>query len=382
MAAHQDCNASSNLVKLIPEIFETIAQNVEPADLFSMRLLCREAAVKVLRTYQSTHFTERIILLWDELGLEALVNIAEDKRFGPCLKKLTICVDTIDKPRPEDLQRGQKTPGWGLWRREWRRQERVRTRRIDLNLLAAAFTRLKEHVRHGLHIEITQAATLPYVPACCTILGETITDNLASDHVWGDRAVRVALEALARSRLRVESFSVHGEGEDGWAPWLGRLMRDSAPSLNASAVFQDLKFFRFVPWTTQDDITEWQANDFVASFCGSRQLKELQLEPLIRHTFPKYMANGEGNQELVGALLRTDFPALERLVLPGMRIDVDDFVDFVQRQGKLTSLEMRQVAFVGASGEHVRETDKGSENLVKQWTGLQDVSMRWCGGGQ
>lgn len=373
MAGHQDNSEPNNLVKLPPEIFEKIAQLVDPADLLSIRLLCREAAAKVLRTYQSTHFTEHALLLCDDLSLRTLVDIAKTPHLGACLRKIIICVDAVPKPPPE----GWDTSGWRPWRREWQRQEGLRKRGDDLQLLATAFTQLRAYVNHSLHIEVTEAATSGNPPACCNILDETINNLIVTDRLLGNRALEVTLEALARSGLRVHSFSAPGMGHVAhrWRPEIEALVLNGNAMSNGLAVFRDLTYLYVGPRITVGTLTVQQADDFVANFCASCHLKELRIESQTYVDFPRFMIEVASNHELAGALMRADFPALERLVLSGMRVNLNDFLGFVRRQNSLTSLALRKVAFQRASGEHFSVTDEGVADALKQWTGLKDVSV-------
>ncbi|KAK4609946.1 hypothetical protein CLAFUR0_14694 [Fulvia fulva] len=83
---------------LPPEIFETVAQHLDPADLVATRLVSRDIAAKTLRTFATVHFTEKCFLLSSRNCLLAAIDIAKHPVFGPALRKLSFYIDTAKRP--------------------------------------------------------------------------------------------------------------------------------------------------------------------------------------------------------------------------------------------------------------------------------------------
>lgn len=82
--------ATPSFLGVPAELFERFAQFAEPKDLLALRLTCRDAAAKVLRTYTEVHFSHRHILLSEETNLRIAIDVAQHPVFGGALKKLSI----------------------------------------------------------------------------------------------------------------------------------------------------------------------------------------------------------------------------------------------------------------------------------------------------
>lgn len=94
-----DSASKHNILTIPLEIFEAVAERAEPEDLLNLRLVNREAAQKVKRTFIATHFTERMFLLTYEESLLTLLAIAKHPEYGRAIQTLLFSSD--ESPGPE-----------------------------------------------------------------------------------------------------------------------------------------------------------------------------------------------------------------------------------------------------------------------------------------
>lgn len=99
-------NPSLHNILTIPlELFERIAELADPRDLPYLRLVNKECAARVLRTFKKMHFAKRAHLISSKDSLQGLLHLVRDDHFGRAIRTLVLCVDVLPQEQhPQFLQ--------------------------------------------------------------------------------------------------------------------------------------------------------------------------------------------------------------------------------------------------------------------------------------
>lgn len=376
------------LVTLPPEVFELIAQAAAPADLLTLRSLCREAASKVLKTYTRVHFTERAFLLSYEPSLRTLLAIAESETFSAGVRRLVLCVDEVDHLDAELWDSGYHTtlgPRFESRTKQDRHEKALQTQKnlrkydVDLLLLTMILARFRQSGA-DLTVELTVSDD---VASEITVRGRPALEQLAHENISGGsdsnlRPVQVLLDALAASNVRPRALLLRGWGEGGLFAFSEVAFARSPKTLwNAHQVFQHLTFlFLQCQDLLGERLGREEAEALVATFAGSLNLKCLKVDFGHRsESFPEDCDPEDGNPEMSRAILRATFPALEELILDHFVIDAQQLKVFCTRCVLLRELRLSLVLLVNAGKEVSSDDSDGTciSTWLKQEMGISSV---------
>ncbi|KAK5174571.1 uncharacterized protein LTR77_001652 [Saxophila tyrrhenica] len=142
-------------------------------DLPALRLTCREVNDNVLDTFAKTHFSTFAILVHHEDSLRTLLALARHERIARAVRRLVFCFETIVADDPDYdtcISNGPTEPSPPPGKQALRnqkqaeaRQNRLRKRNLDLQLLTQAFTAFAGAGKK-LEVEVTPMDRGPMKP--------------------------------------------------------------------------------------------------------------------------------------------------------------------------------------------------------------------------
>ncbi|GIZ38096.1 hypothetical protein CKM354_000152000 [Cercospora kikuchii] len=99
--------SSTSLNDLPAEMFEHVGTFLPTRDLAALRAVNRDSNSKILRHYVTENFSTVSILVCDINSIRAASDLVEHPVFGPAIRRVELCVDSIvcDDTMPSRRQR-------------------------------------------------------------------------------------------------------------------------------------------------------------------------------------------------------------------------------------------------------------------------------------
>ena len=340
-------SSAHNLLTIPPEITELIAEEVEIYDLLPLRLVSRETAQRVLRTFVKTHFTKRAFILGNEESLRTLLSIAEHEIFAPSLERIDLCIEEIPAPdHPVQLDGQQEAPETSesvesgiseKQEKEWKitvqKQTTVKEQNIDLHLLTMAFIRLRRW-RNLKDVRVVDREL-----ACETPQGwDTLEQSTGQTMVWREdnsRPVQYVLDALKMSLSQIESFIV--EFDDFlWS--FHTLVHSIQNFTNTDWVFRGVKRLHLEFDTAGLVPTQNHALRFISCLLYATAVEDLAIHTASLSWAAEDPASHFKMVEGLCHCLRTGLPNLVALDLEGFYIPKEDLLSILSHRRQLKRL--------------------------------------------
>lgn len=368
---------SATLVDAPPEIVELIVHHLGIVEIGYLRLTCR-----LLRAKASLHRFRKFFQHKQtdlSLGsLQTLIDITEHQEFGPLLQSITVVAVFYDLGALEELidNQGRQLSALGLDDQDqdpilaetaaalmqWEHsnvqklstqldqlkqmksaQACARDSNSDLNMLAAAFRRMKALRMLTFEAAVCQD-TERRLPARCR-------RNWAPVWQVASRVYLLTMMALAASGLPVEQMSIYG-GQWGCSILTPTMFHDSLPSdiADLGIVFANLRkislsisslhpsmnqgFFGLEKYTRADSIA-----------APARLLRLApQLEELDLHLFRLTQElDSEKMFAAVAKAVARHFSQLRKCLLRGLWVSAKSLKQFIHHSPRLEQLELRQI---------------------------------------
>lgn len=363
--------ATPSFLGVPAELFERFAQFAKPKDLLALRLTCKDAAAKVLRTYTEVHFSDRHILLSEETNLRTAIEVAQHPVFGPALKKLWIHVDGVSRCLPpvepeSSAQHSEDAFQQGLTK--YRKHEQLSTQqdqfrksKLDLYLLSILFARLRVQdakpevmICEGHHLLRRQKLRL-----------DRMYDDvfLGCDMQSLDQFFMVVMEAIMLSNLAVRDLKA-----------TITCRRDFSPSqLGVVAkAFRNIKQLRLTTmalWGDSEEVLE-RSSAKIARILASTNVEILD-----------FHFQGSKSHTIMTQFFSQRFDQLQDLTLGGAfecdQIGLSELAEFTRRQPALQILRMSRVIVVEPE-ELFTSEGEAVEEAFKRHTGVSEVKVDVC----
>ncbi|CAK3791011.1 hypothetical protein TI39_contig351g00008 [Lecanosticta acicola] len=352
------------LIGIPPEVFERIAQLSDDADLLAIRLVCREAASKVLRTYTEVHFSRRHIYLHRESDLRAAIPVAKHPVFGAALSELVINVDQLQDPATSVMVDRSLSEEARLERADqlnaiFQKQEQLKDISTHLQLLTIVFAHTR---RHGNHPVVTVDSDPPELRANLDTCGLYIAWENTDHH----KSLLVILEALALSGVKPSAFE----------------MVDAEEQINLNTLVQkDLHIFREaldgtskvvlnIKFDNKDggsvvDHGAWKFFEVIAS--------NLALTHLDLFEAPNDLPLGQSS--VLRHVLDQRFRLLKKLVLRRACLRASALLNFIQQTPQLEHLSLVDLELIQHATHSLCAEGKGLEAAIQQRTHLSRVEV-------
>ncbi|KAF2767892.1 hypothetical protein EJ03DRAFT_139183 [Teratosphaeria nubilosa] len=371
----------AGILRLPPEVFEGIANEVDRADHPNIRLVNREVESKIWRMYRTRLFFSIAILLCSEEALYKLLAITRSERFGPYIRKLKLCVDEIYDERLNKTERSSEEP-----------QEAIRESPLDSLLLTSAFCYLRRYGK-PLDIDITSMHTCD--EAVMGLRGFEATRNiqfktwLGSIECCATEACNTVMIAIRQGQHNVKALSISpGCGHEliAWHEWAWTRVKEGLFLKNLSTVFQTIESLELRSYNTSERFGGQGTNRaIVATFSDSAVLKKLAFHPYASVAFEEGTRDDMlGNENLGKALMQARLPAVEHLALSGLLLNFTAFANFLHRHPKMLRIELRHVMFEKAPVEtnSYGDGDGGQEEILAEELGSfssgAHISVKRC----
>lgn len=372
-AATMATAAKPSFLGVPAELFERFAQFSKPKDLLALRLTCKDAAAKVLRTYAEVHFSHRHILLTEETSLRDAIDVAQHPAFGPALRKLSIHVDEAiespgfpqeQSPYETDEEFQQQTAQNEERQQLLKQQYQFRNAKLDLYLLTVLLAQAR---MQNAKPEVT------ILDACRPHHWKPrMDDDFDGVCLYGacrdaDRSFMIVLEALSLANLEVHSVELDVSSGLCYRDLTPRNLRIMAHALRAT------KRVRIAMVSFGFPSRAGSTEDF------ERRVREIALAlsstdvEILRFSFSWHVEH-----PLMRHVLHQQFPRLRELTLDGV-IECNDenisaFAGFVRRQPALQTLCLEGLIDVKPE-EFFLSKDEPIEVAFKRHTGVSEVKI-------
>ena len=375
------------LLSLPLEIIEHIAALADPQEMPKLRLLNRECAEKVKRTFVREHFTERAFLLCNEDSLRTLLAIVEHDELGRALRHVAFGTDIVRDMAHECSQlemEGLTPSGCREEKQQYleharlsQAQDRFLDGRGELHLLVTIFARLRTY-RNPIILTL-----LGWDEATDRVRGRSHMENAVGwrrmTNCEGDDAIATILEALTLAMLPLTGFLVPEEGF--WSsPYNLSCNKDLMK--NARVVFPNLGVLQY--HYDDENLEETPAGGDVADV--SSLISECKaLETLVLGKIGQPWSSTlhiENGPRFIEALLQQTLQSLKVVMLRGFDVPLDLLTSFAERHG-LTRIDLCQCRlYIVGHMNCVRirkilgaDVDAGLENVLGAVQSLKVVNM-------
>ncbi|KAF7189153.1 hypothetical protein HII31_09575 [Pseudocercospora fuligena] len=272
----------SSLDGLPPELFELVAEYLEPNDLRCLRLVNRECASKALRTFAKVWFAQKSFLLCDADSLEVARSIARHAAYGPALRKIVLFVDELgDWERLYDILSGDIVseneasledflPAWEYMKL---RQDKFRGSCRDFRLLKDTFKALAKYGKlEKIVIEDLGIYRNPR-PLITKRYDWFLELGLIPPRYDDHRPLSIVMEALGSSSLLPRSFIMN---TSTWFPLITELSGDSRFLEMCDKVLNEVEEL-VITASALDGTDEYDVALFLSTFINSKVLNTLRL---------------------------------------------------------------------------------------------------------
>lgn len=340
MAAPPQATPSHNLLTVPPEVTERIAQHLDPHCLSALRLVSRETAARIFRTYGKAHFAVSVFTLCSPKSLDALVAVARSE-LAPFMKTITLCADNLVDPETEPHYGAMRRYADGegpLWVHAQRRgyeaecqaykaQQTLASTNQDLRILTTSLCGLR---RKGIRpsIEVMTYEFMDRSPL--HLQGRTAGPVANTYEMCVARYCDITLDAIASSGIELEGFAVMCE----WAGMpISKFVRQPATLDNMVTVFSRLRRLELYFTSRQHD-----------QEATARLSQCLANAPNLQHL--DLTSHNEHLTQLDQDLLRLMFPALMQWHLSGWTVHYSDALNYMRKHGNLHRASFIRCCFV------------------------------------
>lgn len=333
------------LLTIPPEIFEAIAEQVEPEDLLRLRRVNKEVKEKVKRTFINTHFRRRMFLLCYEQSLKTLLAIAKHPDYGPAMRVITFSHEQIRGPDhtlttehgDERLERFEGTPSdtrilAELQDREWHRLYESQKAFFDGGGDIAMLTEIFSHLRSIGNNPVI--AIMVQDSAETSAYGATTLEALTSRALnWGEdenHPVDSVLQAVTSADCPLTGLDIQFNNF-GWEMYFlasSHIARQCAPS-----IFCTLKCLHMgTCWDVETDVHHAVDTSALFDSCPALECLLLETYDWRRQTWQTLSAR------FAQGLLDCNMPKLKAMRLRGFPIPFNSLVDFAKRHSQFAEL--------------------------------------------